>query len=73
MPVEKQEKVLSAIKTIGFKKRLNGITPKTLEAKIVSDADMCDGIGTHAILRTYDYQTKHHTPFLIPIYFRTKK
>ena len=70
---ENQEKVLDAIQSIGFKKRLNGIIPNTLEAKIVSDADMCDGIGAHSILRTYEYQTKHNTLFLMQPYFQWNK
>lgn len=48
-----KEEVLNAIKTIGYSKRLNGIRPTTLEGMIVSDADMCDGIGATGILRSY--------------------
>lgn len=40
-----KEQVLNAVKTIGYSKRLKGISPTTLEGMIVSDADMCDGIG----------------------------
>lgn len=50
-----KEEVLNAIKTIGYSKRLNGIRPTTLEGMIVSDADMCDGIGATGILRSYQY------------------
>lgn len=60
---ETQKKVLESIKRIGYKKCLNGIRPETLEGKIVSDADMCDGLGVTGILRTYDYQKAHGRPF----------
>jgi len=50
-----KEEVLNAIKTIGYSKRLNGIRPTMLEGMIVSDADMCDGIGATGILRSYQY------------------
>ncbi len=55
--------VLNAIKTIGYSKRLEGYCPTSLEGKIVSDADMCDILGTSAILRIYAYHSKHNSPF----------
>lgn len=58
-----KEQVLNAIKTIGYKKRLNGIRPTTLEGMIVSDADMCDGLGATSILRTHVYNLKYNNPF----------
>lgn len=58
-----QEQVCSAIKTIGYGKRLKGVCPTTLEGKIVSDADMCDALGANGILRTFMYQIKNNTPF----------
>lgn len=54
-----QEQVLKAIQTIGYNKRLSGIYPLTLEAKIVSDADMCDAMGATGILRSYQYNLSH--------------
>lgn len=60
---EIQEKVLDAIRKIGYKKSLMGIRPSSLEGMIVSDADMCDGLGVTGILRTYDYQKAHGKPF----------
>lgn len=60
---EVQEKVLEAIKKIGYKKSLMSIRPSSLEGMIVSDADMCDGLGVTGILRTYDYQKAHGKPF----------
>ena len=49
-----------SIKTIGYSKRLNGIIPITLEGMIVSDADMCDAIGSTGILRVYQYGLAHN-------------
>lgn len=58
-----KEQVLNAIKTIGYSKRLKGISPTTLEGMIVSDADMCDGIGATGILRSYQYNLAHENLF----------
>lgn len=58
-----KEQVLNAIKTIGYSKRLKGISPTTLEGMIVSDADMCDGIGATGILRSYQYNLAHNNLF----------
>lgn len=55
--------VLTAIQSIGYNKRLNGIVPQSLEAKIVSDADMCDALGITGILRTYAYSIQKNRPF----------
>lgn len=55
--------VINAIKTIGYSKRLKGIKPTTIEAMIVSDADMCDGIGSTGILRSYQYNLAHNNLF----------
>lgn len=55
-----KEQVLDAIKTIGYNKRLKGIIPTTLEGMIVSDADMCDAIGSTGILRAYQYGLAHN-------------
>ena len=61
--IETQNKVLDAISTIGYSKRLKGIEPTTLEGKIVSDADMCDAIGVNGIIRTFKYSLKNNKPF----------
>lgn len=53
-----QKEVLESIKIIGYKKRLAGIRPISLEGMIVSDADTCDCLGVIGILRTYEYQKK---------------
>ncbi len=55
--------VLNAIKTIGYNKRLKGVKPITLEGMIVSDANMCDGIGVTRILRSYQYNLAHGNLF----------
>lgn len=57
------EKVCNGIYEIGYNKRLSGITPTTIEAQIVSDADMCDALGAHGILRTFQYSLNHHKVF----------
>jgi uncharacterized protein len=61
--VTTQEQVLQAIHEIGFGKRLKGITPTSLEAKVVSDADMCDASGINGILRAYAYNLSFKRPF----------
>lgn len=50
-----QEWVCSNIHEIGYRKRLKGISPVSLEGMIVSDADMCDAMGANGILRTHAY------------------
>ena len=60
-----QNAVISAIKTIGYSKRLAGITPEAIEAKIVSDADMCDALGVNGFLRTYRYSLNKNRPFFV--------
>lgn len=46
---------LDAIRSMGYNKYLEGVRPATLEGQIVSDADMCDAIGSIGILRTHAY------------------
>lgn len=58
-----QATVCSELRRLGYSKRLQGIHPETLEGKIVSDADMCDGLGAVGILRTIQYSTAHGRPF----------
>lgn len=50
-----KDHVINIIKTMGYSKYLEGIRPITLEGKMVSDADMCDAIGSQGILRTHAY------------------
>lgn len=61
---DRQAQVLAEIRRIGFKKRMRGIIPISIEAKLVSDADMLDALGAHGILRTYDYgKSQNHIFF----------
>ncbi len=57
------EKVLAGISEIGFNKRLKGIFPSRTETEIVSDADMCDGMGVTGVIRTIQYTQAHGRPF----------
>ncbi len=50
-----QKLVLDVIAQIGYSKRLKGLQPTLLEAKIVSDADMLDAIGINGIIRCLNY------------------
>lgn len=58
-----QEEVEQSIREIGYDKRLDNKTPATLAGKIVSDADMCDGLGAVDIIRTHSFGIKHNRPF----------
>lgn len=60
---EIQCQVLNEFTHIGYRKSLNGLRPKTIEGKVVSDADMCAALGIHGILRTYAYGIKNGKPF----------
>lgn len=60
---EIQHQVLEELKCIGYSKLLEGKRPKTIEGQIVSDADMCDGLGVTGVLRTYKYSIKKGKPF----------
>lgn len=50
-----QVSVKGIIRTMGYSKFLNGIRPDTLPGMIVSDADMCDAIGSSGIVRCLTY------------------
>ena len=58
-----QDIVCNEISNLGYSKRLKGLSPTTIEGKIVSDADMCDALGATGILRTYQYNIKNNRPF----------
>ena len=62
IPQQTQETVIEAISTIGYSKRLKGITPALPEAKIVSDADMCDALGALGIIRSFQYASSKGNP-----------
>ena len=71
-----QDQVCLAISNIGYRKRLQGCVPTTIEGKVVSDADMCDALGAHGILRDYEYVINYGNPFfdknVFPFECRTK-
>lgn len=50
-----QIQILNIIQNMSYSKSLKGIRPTTLEGKIVSDADMCDALGAHGIIRSIVY------------------
>ncbi len=58
-----QDQVCLALSSIGYRKRLKGCCPTTLEGKIVSDADMCDSLGANGILRVHTYCMRNGKPF----------
>lgn len=64
--VEIQARVISIIKCMGYSNRLNNIYCEDLEGQIVSDADMCDSLGSHGILRTYQYNYSKNREFFNP-------
>lgn len=49
------ERVKDIIKTMGYKNALHGIRPSTIEGMLVSDADMCDGMGVSGAFRSVIY------------------
>ena len=55
VPNEIQTAVIDIVRNMGYSKCLKGIRPKSLEGKIVSDADMCDAIGSSGIIRAIVY------------------
>lgn len=61
-----QNDLLREINTIGFSKRLTGLCPNSLEAKLVSDADMCEAAGILGCLRIKTYYETKHLPFFDP-------
>lgn len=67
-----KEIIISELHLIGYSKSLQGLRPKTLEGKIVSDADMCDALGAHGILRTFAYGTKKIVHSLIARFSQQK-
>lgn len=58
--------VLEIIRSMGYSNYLKGIRPQTLEGQIVSDADMCDAIGTQGILRTHAFTLLQGHAFFNP-------
>ena len=60
---EIQEQVISELQNFGYSNRLKGLSPSTIEGKIVSDADMCDCVGVNGIIRIFTYSLKYNKPF----------
>lgn len=60
------EKVIHGVHTIGYSKRFEGIMPDTIEAKVVSDADMCDITGISGIMRLKELADARNMPFFQP-------
>lgn len=65
LPVAIKAKILSGINEIGFSARLKGIRPSTIEAAVVSDAELCDAMGVGGILRAVWYGDSIGRPFFI--------
>jgi uncharacterized protein len=68
------DKCIAIVKTIGYGKRLSGISPKCLEGQIVSDADMADATGIIGVIRCMEYRaqrTPGGEPFFDPAYLPT--
>lgn len=60
-----QEIVCSEISRIGYGKRLKGLSPKTIEGKLASDADMCEALGVNGFLRAYRYGLSIDRPLFV--------
>ena len=71
--LQTRQQVLEALQAIDYSKRLKGMVPQTLEAKNVFDVDMCDALGVHGILRTFQYCLNHENVFLIVNIFLIKR
>ncbi len=63
--IEKEQKVCEALHCIGYSKSLKGIRATSMEGRIVSDADMCDALGSIGILRVSQYGLKINRPFFL--------
>ena len=61
--IEEKKIIMDSIKTIGYSKRMSGITPNIKEAMVVSDADMLDAMGAIGILRSHHYNITHGNSF----------
>lgn len=55
--------VLLIIPLMGYNNFLEGKRPTTIEGKVVSDADMCDAIGSQGLIRVFEYNASKSRPF----------
>jgi uncharacterized protein len=60
-----QKQVIENISRMGYSRYLEGIRPTSKEGQLVSDADMCDAIGAHGLLRVYAYGQSKGQPFFL--------
>ena len=63
-----QNEVCDIINNMGYSKSLAGIRPKTIEGKIVSDADMLDAMGINGIVRTLNYAFARCQKYGTPVF-----
>ena len=57
--------VLKIISSMGYNTFLEGRRPDTIEGQVISDADMCDAIGSQGLLRVFEYNRSKGKPFFI--------
>jgi len=60
------DQCIKIVQTIGYGKRLAGITPDSIEGALVADADMCDAIGAVGIVRCIEFGAQEKRPFFDP-------
>jgi len=58
--------VLQIIPVMGYNNYLEGKRPHTTEGQSVSDADMCDAIGSQGLIRVFEYNASKGRPFFDP-------
>lgn len=63
-----QKKVCDILSTIGYSKRMSGIMPQTLEAQIVSDADMLEAMGAIGVIRCLTFALARCNKYGTPLF-----